>query len=262
MNVQRAPASMTPKLEPGEALISPFRRWKMGFTLVPDWLLENGLSWLGALIYARLARFAGRQNYCHVKQSTLARSLGIHRNSVRKYLAELEKAKLIRIVRTGCNESSYYFFLAHPWESPAARNGSPDLTPEKPFPESDVQTEAAGRTKFEHPSNINKEKEIKKTNPLQGPPELNDILQEALASGIPRDVAEKFFYDRTSVGWMHKGTPIIDWRASLRAYRLAHAENQVRRRTQSRPKLMKHQAPVDSTAPHPLLAPPIYELYP
>jgi Helix-turn-helix domain len=85
---------------------------------IPEALVRSKLVSPGAkMAYGRLARYAGQDGRCFPAVSKLAAEIGIGARQAQKYLAELEKAKLIRR-RTRFSDraqaSSAFEFLWHP----------------------------------------------------------------------------------------------------------------------------------------------------
>jgi len=76
----------------------PFNPYRL-FTgiFIPEALVRSKLVSPGAkMAYGRLARYAGKDGRCFPAVSNLALEIGIGARQAQKYLAELEKAKLIR----------------------------------------------------------------------------------------------------------------------------------------------------------------------
>lgn len=87
---------------------------------VPLWLLSiPTVSPAAKLLYAILARHAGEDGNCFPGQQLLACEIGLDGKpesqvrTIRRYLAELEREKLIRIQQNGLNETNNYHFLEH-----------------------------------------------------------------------------------------------------------------------------------------------------
>ena len=73
-----------------------------GFTMVPNFILTNADLSVGAkLAYAMLLKYAWTDNAVYPGQQTLAKDMGAGERSVRTYLKELEKAKLLEIIQRG-----------------------------------------------------------------------------------------------------------------------------------------------------------------
>ena len=80
-----------------------------GFTMVPNFILTNALLSVGTkLAYAMLLKYAWSDNAVYPGQETLARDMGSGERSVRRYLEELEKAKLLEVVQRGLGKTNLY----------------------------------------------------------------------------------------------------------------------------------------------------------
>ena len=124
------PASNPENREPSEKArrINPHKMFVGNF--VPVWLMARPEISSGAkLMYALIARHAGRNGDCFPFQATLAGEMAISERSAGKFLRELRKAKLIEIERRGLTMSNRYHFLEHEWfdcflKGNVAQNGS------------------------------------------------------------------------------------------------------------------------------------------
>ena len=68
------------------------------------------------LVWGRLARFAGQDGRCFPAVETIAAEVGIGKRQAQKYMAELERVKLIRRIarfKDGGQESNAFEFLWH-----------------------------------------------------------------------------------------------------------------------------------------------------
>ena len=87
------------RLRPGALQLGqPFNPFRF-FTgiFIPEALVHSSLLSAGAkLAYGRLARYAGQDGMCFPAVDTLAQEIGVGGRQAQKYLAELEKVKLIR----------------------------------------------------------------------------------------------------------------------------------------------------------------------
>jgi hypothetical protein len=80
-----------------------------GFTQVPNFILTKADISVGAkLAYAMLLKYAWGDDACFPGQSKLADDMGSGERSVRRYLEELEKAKLLEIVQRGLGKTNLY----------------------------------------------------------------------------------------------------------------------------------------------------------
>jgi Helix-turn-helix domain len=101
-------------LRPGEAF-NPYRMFTGLF--IPEGLARSSSISAGAKIaWGRLARYAGEDGLCFPTVNTLGREIGVGERQAQKYLAELEKACLIRRVERFANRaqtSNGFEFLWH-----------------------------------------------------------------------------------------------------------------------------------------------------
>jgi helix-turn-helix protein len=80
-----------------------------GFTMVPNFVLTNPDLSVGAkLAYAMLLKYAWSDSAVYPGQETLAKDMGSGERSVRRYLDELEKAKLLEVVQRGLGKTNLY----------------------------------------------------------------------------------------------------------------------------------------------------------
>ena len=80
-----------------------------GWTGVPNFILESKDISTGAkLTYAMLLKYAREQEECFPGQETLAEDIGSSERSVRRWLGELEKARLISIKQRGQGRPNLY----------------------------------------------------------------------------------------------------------------------------------------------------------
>jgi hypothetical protein len=80
-----------------------------GWTGVPNFILETPHISVGAkLVYAMLLKYAREMDECFPGQERLAKDMGCGLRSIVRYIAELEKAKLISIQRRGQGRPNLY----------------------------------------------------------------------------------------------------------------------------------------------------------
>jgi hypothetical protein len=101
-------------LQPGD-VFNPFRMFTGVF--IPEGLVR--CHWISAgakLAWGRLARYAGEDGRCYPTVKTLAAEIGLGERQGQKYVAELERARLIRRVRRfdqRAQTSNEFEFLWH-----------------------------------------------------------------------------------------------------------------------------------------------------
>lgn len=82
---------------------------RYGWTGVPNFILESRDISVGAkLTYAMLLKYAREMNECFPGQVRLGKDLGAAERSVRTWLKELEKAKLVSIRQRGQGKPNLY----------------------------------------------------------------------------------------------------------------------------------------------------------
>lgn len=97
-------------------LFNPFRLCAGSF--IPEGLARSkGISPGAKLAYGRLVQCAGQDGECYPAVATLASELGVKERQARRYIAELQRSRLIRRVAPLSNSgrtSNAYGFLWHP----------------------------------------------------------------------------------------------------------------------------------------------------
>lgn len=114
---------------------SPFRLFHGIF--VPETLVRTDAISPGAkLAYGRLCRYAGQDGRCYPAVGTLGSEIGISERQAQRYLAELERANLIRRVERfvdGAQVSNAFEFLWHSifatGVTDLSREGVTDISP-------------------------------------------------------------------------------------------------------------------------------------
>lgn len=93
--------------------INPFRRFIGSF--IPEWLEEmTEISDGAKIVYARLARYAGKDGSAFPKQQTLANATGKPLRTLKRCLKELCDNGLLESKQRGLGMPNVYFFLEHP----------------------------------------------------------------------------------------------------------------------------------------------------
>jgi len=96
--------------------INPYKMFNGSF--VPDWLeCRPEISPGAKLVYARLARFSGKDGVCNPPLDLVAEKLGTNVRQIIRHIKELTnpKAPLIESKRNGRGIPNNYYFLYHPW---------------------------------------------------------------------------------------------------------------------------------------------------
>lgn len=80
-----------------------------GFTQIPNFLLRNADLSMGAkLAYSMFLSYAWGNEFCFPGQETLARDIGVARQSVNRFIGELERAGYIQVKRRGLGKTNLY----------------------------------------------------------------------------------------------------------------------------------------------------------
>jgi len=80
-----------------------------GFTQVPNHVLECARLSAGAkLTYAMLLKYAWENDHCFPGQDRLANDMGVSRQTVNKYIKELQKKDYVSIKRQGQGRPNVY----------------------------------------------------------------------------------------------------------------------------------------------------------
>ena len=78
---------------------------------------RTGISLGAKLTYGKLVQFAGKRGWANPRRSVLAKQHGLSARQTDRYVAELEKVKLIRVQQLGLRKANRYYFLTHSWIS-------------------------------------------------------------------------------------------------------------------------------------------------
>ena len=82
---------------------------RSGWTGVPNFILESSKISVGAkLTYAMLLKYAREEDECFPGQERLAKDMGVTDRSVRTWLKELEKVKLVSWKQRGQGKPNLY----------------------------------------------------------------------------------------------------------------------------------------------------------
>src|SRR5690242_3185637 len=123
-------------MQPGQPF-NPYKHFTGSW--LPTWLLQRRELSPGAkLVYARLARYAGKRGVAYPRQSTLAEEIGLRERQVRTYLLELRKIGLIEARKSGTGKPSRYSFLTHLWMAGGEIRDRQDAAGQKPSDRKDA----------------------------------------------------------------------------------------------------------------------------
>ncbi|MCC6236796.1 MAG: helix-turn-helix domain-containing protein [Dehalococcoidia bacterium] len=80
-----------------------------GFTQVPNFILRSSSLSMGAkLTYAMFLSYAWHNDFCFPGQETLARDIGVSRQSVVAFIHQLERAGFVQVKRLGLGKTNRY----------------------------------------------------------------------------------------------------------------------------------------------------------
>lgn len=86
---------------------------KQGFSQIPRTVLRaSNLSMQAKTLYALLLDYAWQKGSCFPGQNRLGKDLGVHRNTIQKYLLELRDFGLIKWDRRGFKQTNIYYILS------------------------------------------------------------------------------------------------------------------------------------------------------
>ena len=86
---------------------------KQGFSQIPRTVLRAyNLSMQAKTLYALLLDYAWQKGSCFPGQNRLGKDLGVHRNTIQKYLLELRDFGLIKWDRRGFKQTNIYYILS------------------------------------------------------------------------------------------------------------------------------------------------------
>lgn len=136
--------------------------------ILPQFILEMPLSLGAKVMYALLCNYASDKDHCWPSQKTLATRLACSVSSIKNYLAELVRERLIEVRHENYRSSVYYIL-----QPEALRKGA---APAGDQPKSD-----SGQPESGHINNLSKQQEEKNT-PL---PPMKPERKDALSSSAP-----------------------------------------------------------------------------
>jgi hypothetical protein len=82
-----------------------------GFTKIPNWIYDRGISLQAIAVYGLLSRHCWGKDWCIVRQEELARAGRIDRGKLIEYLRELQTTGIIKIRRRGWGKPNLYRLL-------------------------------------------------------------------------------------------------------------------------------------------------------
>ena len=118
--------------------------------ILPAFVMSRTISLGAKIVYAFLCDFAGKKDHCWPAQKTLAARMGCSLSSIKVYLGELQKEKLISVSRKGFSVSVYTLLKPSPeFDHPQPESGyrtnlKKFEKEESPLPPKRSQSRAAG----------------------------------------------------------------------------------------------------------------------
>lgn len=93
----------------GEQIIVEDTQRRQGFVMLPHAIVESPLlSNAAKIAYALLLKYARQDGSCYPGQERMARDLGVSRNAVSRYIAELAATGAISVKRRGQGKTNLY----------------------------------------------------------------------------------------------------------------------------------------------------------
>ena len=163
--------------------------------------LNDNLTWTDKLIILEVHSFSNNGLECFVSNEHLADFTQASLSSVEKSLSKLVKQGII--IRTKKKiEGSYQRFL---------RLANSNFCEDVPV------NSAIDQPYILRPTNINIQKQTKKTNRERTPLNITVVIDAFIEAGSTEKEANKFYDYYESNGWKQgKGKPIINWKAAAR----------------------------------------------
>lgn len=163
--------------------------------------LNDNLTWTDKLIILEVHSFSNNGLECFVSNEHLADFTQASLSSVEKSLSKLVKQGIIIRTRKKI-EGSYQRFL---------RLANSNFCEDVPV------NSAIDQPYILRPTNINIQKQTKKTNRERTPLNITVVIDAFIEAGSTEKEANKFYDYYESNGWKQgKGKPIINWKAAAR----------------------------------------------
>ncbi len=145
-------------------------RGKVFGPILPQFVLETSLTFGAKIMYALLCNYASEKDHCWPSQATLASRLSCSVSSVKNYLTELVKAKLIEVRREQYRSSVYYMLNPDELRGQEAKVAEPQPEVACPEPKSGYLNNLSKQSKEEDPPLPPTEPEAPKVSPGSEPP--------------------------------------------------------------------------------------------
>ena len=138
--------------------------------ILPQFVLEKPVTFGAKIMYALLCNYASEKDHCWPSQATLAARLSCSVSSVKNYLAELVKAKLIEIRREQYRSSVYYMLNPGELRGQETKIAGPQPELTCPEPKSGYLNNLNKQSKEENPPLPPTEPEVSNSSPVSEPP--------------------------------------------------------------------------------------------
>jgi hypothetical protein len=138
--------------------------------ILPQFVLEKPVTFGAKIMYALLCNYAAEKDHCWPSQNTLAARLSCSVSSVKNYLAELVKAKLIEVRREQYRSSVYYMLNPGELRDQEAKADGPQPEITCPEPKSGYLNNLNKQSQEKNPPLPPTEPEAPKVSPGSEPP--------------------------------------------------------------------------------------------
>jgi hypothetical protein len=189
---------------------NPFRLFHGVF--IPEGLVRaRGISPGAKLAYGRLVRYAGQNGNCYPSVDSLAAEIGVGERQAQKYLANLERAKLIRRVSRfsgGGQTSNTFEFLWHSIFEEGVNDDSPrgvnEGSPKESHSSKESHSKESHRGDLDYPPTNRKNRDSRLDSGSRAGCRQYPRLREALANYmmLPDDEERIYPTDRVVVDVM------------------------------------------------------------
>ena len=138
--------------------------------ILPQFVLEKPVTFGAKIMYALLCNYASEKDHCWPSQATLAARLSCSVSSVKNYLGELVKAKLIEVRREQYRSSVYYMLCPGELRGQETKIDGPQPEVACPEPKSGYLNNLSKQSKEENPPLPPTKPEAPKVSPGSEPP--------------------------------------------------------------------------------------------
>lgn len=137
--------------------------------ILPQFVLEKPVTFGAKIMYALLCNYASEKDHCWPSQTTLATRLSCSVSSVKNYLAELVKAKLIEVRREQYRSSVYYMLCPYEVRGQEAKVDGSQSENSCPEPNSGYLNNLSKQSQEKNPPLPPTEPEAPKASPVSEP---------------------------------------------------------------------------------------------